>query len=691
MKSVIKKLAVAASAFIALVLSVGIVPAGITGVKAANTAVNTECYNSSAPLALAPAVVTNVRSSADLVALKRDERAAVAVMTVNEDMYVLKADGTSMGVKPADVYDDYFNGRVIPGFYVKDIAVAERAAEYMTNSCDLTDMEIISASPEVLEYFKTNKPQVRRIKDCSSSVVTAENIDELIFDANRAGAHALILSSENATLGNVRYIQARNVTVWATADNDTDIYKALQSGAYGIVSYSAAKTYEAFSAAAGGELLVNRAPYNVAHRGLAATNYENSIEAFDAAYKAGATHVELDLQLTKDNKIVIMHAENINSVTNGSGKVTDYTLDELKQFRIIKNCKNQVLGEGVPIPTLEEVFDYFKDTDLLFLVEVKSGSASFTTYFKEVLEKYDFRNRIVMISFNEAQLKILRKELPEVSCCSLNDLTVANFFDKLPAMSEFGYTFDVTYGNAAGGKLYRMLRDRGYMVWTWTYGYYSDIVAGIKSGSTGLTNDAADSIGDFAVEAYSDKKYFVVNSFNDSVNFGLISYNKKTEQSATGVPVFVSKAENENQAEVVYAVKFTVADGTNYRLLTKPYRCVKSSAYVSAEQMNAIFSKKAGELTKEEISVLNKMQDAYELLSDDEKALVDYDKIIELKRQADELGKDSSGSQTSGGSDNSSDRNGGGCGCNSSASSASILAGFALLSVLLLIKKKVFN
>ena len=525
MKSVIKKIVVAASAFIAAVLSLGFVPAGITSVKAAGSAADTECYNSSAPLALAPAVVTNVKSSADLVALKRDERAAVAVMTVNEDMYVLKADGTSMGVKPADVYDDYFKGRVIPGFYVKDIAVAKKAAEYMTNSFDLTDMEIISASPEVLEYFKTDKPQVRRIKDCSSLVVTAENIDELIFDANRAGAHALILSSENATLGNVRYIQARNVTVWATADNDLDIYKALQNGAYGIVSYSAAKTYEAFSAAAGGELLVNRAPYNVAHRGLAATNYENSIEAFDAAYKAGATHVELDLQLTKDNKIVIMHAENINSVTNGSGKVTDYPLDELKQFRIIKNCKNQVLGEGVPIPTLEEVFDYFKDTDLLFLVEVKSGSASFTTYFKEVLEKYDYRNRIVMISFNEAQLKILRKELPEVSCCSLNDLTVANFFDKLPAMSEFGYTFDVTYGNAAGGKLYRMLRDRGYMVWTWTYGYYSDIVAGIKSGSTGLTNDAADSIGDFAVEAYSDKKYFVVNSFNDSVNFGLISYN----------------------------------------------------------------------------------------------------------------------------------------------------------------------
>ena len=82
------------------------------------------------------------------------------------------------------------------------------------------------------------------------------------------------------------------------------------------------------------------------------------------------------------------------------------------------------------------------------------------------------------------------------------------------------------------------------------------------------------------------------------------------------------------------------------------------------------------------------MQEAYELLSDDGKALVDYDKIIELKRQADELGKDSSGTSGSG-ADNSSAGNGG---CNSSASPTSaIFAGFAFLSVLLLIKKKVFN
>ena len=138
----------------------GLVPTGITSVKAADTAVDTECYNSPAPLALAHAVVTNVKSSADLVALKRDERVAV---------------------------------------------------------------------------------------------VTAENVDELIFDTNRAGAHALILSAENATLENVRYIQARNVTVWATANSELDIYKVLQSGAYGIISYSAAKTCEVFTTATDGK------------------------------------------------------------------------------------------------------------------------------------------------------------------------------------------------------------------------------------------------------------------------------------------------------------------------------------------------------------------------------------------------------------------------------------------------------
>ena len=75
----------------------------------------------------------------------------------------------------------------------------------------------------------------------------------MIFDTNRAGAHALILSAENATPENVRYIQARNVTVWATANSELDIYKVLQSGAYGIISYSAAKTYEAFATATGGK------------------------------------------------------------------------------------------------------------------------------------------------------------------------------------------------------------------------------------------------------------------------------------------------------------------------------------------------------------------------------------------------------------------------------------------------------
>ena len=75
----------------------------------------------------------------------------------------------------------------------------------------------------------------------------------MIFDTNRAGAHALILSAENAALENVRYIQARNVTVWAAANSELDIYKVLQSGAYGIISYSAAKTYEAFATATGGK------------------------------------------------------------------------------------------------------------------------------------------------------------------------------------------------------------------------------------------------------------------------------------------------------------------------------------------------------------------------------------------------------------------------------------------------------
>ena len=69
-----------------------------------------------------------------------------------------------------------------------------------------------------------------------------------------------------------------------------------------------------------------------AHRGYSGKYPENTMLAFREAEKVGADGIELDVQLTKDGQIVIIHDETLNRTTNGKGYVKDYTLAELKSL-----------------------------------------------------------------------------------------------------------------------------------------------------------------------------------------------------------------------------------------------------------------------------------------------------------------------------------------------------------------------
>jgi glycerophosphoryl diester phosphodiesterase len=89
-----------------------------------------------------------------------------------------------------------------------------------------------------------------------------------------------------------------------------------------------------------------------AHRGDWRNAPENSVRAFVLAADMGVDIVELDLKATKDGQLVIMHDETINRTSNGKGKPSDYTLEELKKFRL-KNGLGRVTQFN-DIPTLKE-------------------------------------------------------------------------------------------------------------------------------------------------------------------------------------------------------------------------------------------------------------------------------------------------------------------------------------------------
>lgn len=97
-----------------------------------------------------------------------------------------------------------------------------------------------------------------------------------------------------------------------------------------------------------------------AHRGCSLDYPENTLTAFKAAadlFDRGLSGIETDIQLTKDKKMVVIHDETIDRTTNGKGFVKDYTLEELRQFKIDTGDPNH----PEHIPSIEEVLDLLEE------------------------------------------------------------------------------------------------------------------------------------------------------------------------------------------------------------------------------------------------------------------------------------------------------------------------------------------
>lgn len=107
----------------------------------------------------------------------------------------------------------------------------------------------------------------------------------------------------------------------------------------------------------------------IAHRGLAASYPENTLEAIEAAVQLDIDFLEIDVHKTKDNQLVVIHDDSIDRTSNGSGKIYDYTLTELKKYDF-GSWKGEEFA-GATIPTLTEVLDVVLRYNKKLLIEVK--------------------------------------------------------------------------------------------------------------------------------------------------------------------------------------------------------------------------------------------------------------------------------------------------------------------------------
>lgn len=155
-----------------------------------------------------------------------------------------------------------------------------------------------------------------------------------------------------------------------------------------------------------------------AHRGFSGAYPENTMIAFKKAVEdCKCDGIELDVHLTKDNELVIIHDEEVDRTTNSSGLVINKTIDEIKAINANYIFDN--LNEIHRIPTLDEYFEYIQDKDIITNIELKTNLIYYTDIEENVIKKikrYNLSDRIILSSFNHSSVIISKQIDSDIKC-----------------------------------------------------------------------------------------------------------------------------------------------------------------------------------------------------------------------------------------------------------------------------------
>lgn len=141
-------------------------------------------------------------------------------------------------------------------------------------------------------------------------------------------------------------------------------------------------------------------PRNIAHRGAAGLEPENTLRAFRRAEEMGADGLELDLRVSADRQLVVIHDVTVGRTTNGFGPVRTKVLAELQRLDA---------GMGERIPTFEEII---RSTALPIQAELKTREAA--KYLVHLLSREHLFDRVRPISFDARVLRRIKAQAPEI-------------------------------------------------------------------------------------------------------------------------------------------------------------------------------------------------------------------------------------------------------------------------------------
>lgn len=169
----------------------------------------------------------------------------------------------------------------------------------------------------------------------------------------------------------------------------------------------------------------------LAHRGASCCAPENTLEAFSQAASEGADGIELDVHLSADGHLVVIHDDTLERTTNGIGAVNSRSLSEL---RSLDASAGMAAFSGAKIPTLDEVYTLLKPTGLFINVEIKEDTVvngMFPVICKvlALTEQFDMEDRVFYSSFNHYILHEIKRCNSRIQTGILYAAALVNVWD----------------------------------------------------------------------------------------------------------------------------------------------------------------------------------------------------------------------------------------------------------------------
>lgn len=222
----------------------------------------------------------------------------------------------------------------------------------------------------------------------------------------------------------------------------------------------------------------------IAHRGAKAYKPENTLQAFQKALDLNSDGIELDVHLSSDGHIIVMHDETIDKMTNGKGEINTYTLAELKSF---------LIADELQIPTLNEVFDLV-DKKCFINVELKSKDALqcvSTLIEKYIAEKGWNYDHFIISSFDWNALKEVRNLNPNIPIGVLTEEDIDTALAFAESINAKAIHPDFQLLNKEN---VHQIQKKGFLVFPWTVNSEEDIQKVKSYHVNGIISDNPDKI-----------------------------------------------------------------------------------------------------------------------------------------------------------------------------------------------------